>query len=108
VTENGDSIRLYPINFRELAEHQQYRKYQWIELDAVKLTGRDNRKESFRPITESIVVRGDPIPTHRGSWSARGQYVLGKKARSMEDLWDCQAADLTSLGALVPSKCRIW
>ncbi|MDE2732276.1 MAG: hypothetical protein OXI38_12870 [Bacteroidota bacterium] len=106
VTENGDFIRLYPINFRELAEHQQYRKYQWIELDAVKHTGRDKRKESFRPITESIVVRGDPIPTHRGSWSERGQYVLAKKTRSMEDLWDRQAADHTSLGVFRPKEVQ--
>ena len=31
VTESGDFIRLYPINFRDLPYSKQYRKYQWIE-----------------------------------------------------------------------------
>ena len=31
VTETGDFIRLYPINFRELPFTRQYKKYQWVE-----------------------------------------------------------------------------
>jgi len=47
VTESGDFIRLYPINFRELDYARQYRKYQWMEVEAEKHTGRDVRKESI-------------------------------------------------------------
>lgn len=48
VTESGDFVRLYPVNFRDLPFSQQYKKYQWIEVMAEKHRGRDVRKESFR------------------------------------------------------------
>ena len=46
VTETGDFIRLYPINFRDLPFSKQYKKYQWIDVIAEKHQGRDVRKES--------------------------------------------------------------
>jgi hypothetical protein len=67
VTEAGDFVRLYPINFRDLSYSQQYKKYQWLEVDATKHTGRDSRKESYRPQCESIRLIGEPViaPTQR-------------------------------------------
>ena len=44
VKENGNFVRLYPLNFRDLPYSQKYQKYQWIEVEAEKHTGRDNRK----------------------------------------------------------------
>jgi hypothetical protein len=32
VTEAGDFIRLYPVNFRELEYAKKYQKYQWMEV----------------------------------------------------------------------------
>jgi len=104
VTENGDFIRLYPINFRDLPYTQQYRKYQWIEVDADKHTGRDVRKESYRPRPDTLKVIGKPIPTRNGDWSERAKYVLKKKAQSMEELQARQEADQTSLGIFRPKK----
>jgi hypothetical protein len=66
VTEAGDFIRLYPINYRDLPWDQQFRKYQWIEVMAEKHTGRDFRKESWRPDSDSVTLLGEPIPTGRG------------------------------------------
>ena len=71
VTEDMEFIRLYPINFRELPFEQQYRKYQWIEVEVEKHKGRDTRKESYRPVGDSIRLIGEPIPTHKGDWSDR-------------------------------------
>lgn len=104
VTETGDFVRLYPINFRDLPFSQQYRKYQWIEVIAEKHEGRDVRKESYRPDCDSINILGEPIPTKRGDWSERARYALAKKALSMEDLYEKQEADRTSLGVLRPKK----
>ena len=66
VTETGEFIRLYPINFRDLPFSQQFKKYQWIEISAEKHTGRDVRKESYRPDSESIKLIGEPILTKKG------------------------------------------
>jgi len=103
VTEDGDFIRLYPINYRDLPWDQQFKKYQWIEVMAEKHTGRDFRKESWRPDSDSVTLLGEPIPTSRGGdWSARGKYVLRNVAASMEELRDRQDLDTTSLGIFRP------
>lgn len=104
VTENGDFVRLYPINFRDLPFVQQYKKYQWIEVVAEKHQGRDVRKESYRPDSDSIKICGEPIPSNPGNWSERSKYALAKKSLSMEDLYDQQQTDQTSLGIFKPKK----
>jgi len=104
VTESGDFIRLYPINFRDLPFSQQYKKYQWIEVDAVKHVGIDSRKESFRPNCDGLKILGNPIPTKKGDWSERAKYVLLKKSDSIEELAKQQKKDKTSLGVFKPRK----
>lgn len=104
VRENGGFVRLYPINFRDLPFSQQYKKYQWISVEAERHKGRDVRKESFRPNCDSIRIVGEPIQTKRGDWTERGQYVLAQQSQSMEHLYDQQKADRTSLGIFKP-KC---
>jgi len=102
VQESGDFVRLYPINFRDLPFAQQYQKYQWIEVDAIRHEGRDVRKESYRPDCDTLKLIGAPIPTRNGDWSARGKLALKNKAKSMEELQDSQELDRTSLGILKP------
>jgi hypothetical protein len=104
VTESGDFIRLYPINFRDLHYTRKFKKYQWIEVLAEKHQGRDVRKESYRPDSDSIKILGKPIPSNPGNWSERARYALAKKARSMEDLYDQQRKDRTSLGIFKPKR----
>jgi hypothetical protein len=102
ITESGDFIRLYPINYRDLPWDQQFKKYQWIEVMAEKHS-RDMRKESWRPDSDSVELLGEAIPTGAGrDWSERGKYVLKNVAASMEELWDRQDEDNTSLGILRP------
>lgn len=101
VTEAGDFVRLYPINFRDLPYSQQYKKYQWLEVDAVKHSGRDSRKESYRPDCGSIRLIGEPLPSAR-NWEERARYVLAKRSQSMEELREKQERDRTSLGIFKP------
>ena len=82
VTESGDFVRLYPINFRDLPFSQQYKKYQWIEVVAGKHRGRDVRRESYRPDSDTIQIIGEPIKSNPGNWVERARYALAKKARS--------------------------
>jgi len=102
VTETGDFVRLYPINFRDLPYPRQHKKYQWIKIVAEKHKGRDVRKESFRPDCDSIEIIGEPIPSNPGNWKRRAMYALAKKSKSMEDLYDQQKKDRTSLGIFRP------
>jgi len=103
VREDGSFIRLYPINFRDLPYGKQYQKYQWIELRAHKHR-RDPRKESYRPDCESIKLLGKPVPPNRGDWSERAKYALAQASASMEELYDQQKRDHTSLGVFRPRK----
>jgi len=71
ITESGEWVRLYPIDYRYRSEEQKFHKYQWIEVDlGPKGAGNDRRKESRRPDLDSIVPIGEPIPPARG-WAAR-------------------------------------
>ncbi len=103
VTETGEFIRLYPIRFRDLPFSKQYRKYQWIEVDAEKHTGRDTRKESYRPREDTLRPVGEPLDT-KHNWAERAKYALAKRSRSMEALWDDQRRDRTSLGVIRPKE----
>jgi hypothetical protein len=105
VTETGDFIRLYPVNFRDLPYSQQYRKYQWLEVDAVKHKGRDSRKESYRPDCNSIRLIGEPIPS-ANNWAERSKFTLAKSSQSMEELFLKQEQDKTSLGIFRPKEVR--
>lgn len=55
VTEAGEWVRLYPIDYRYRAPSQRFKKYQWIEVGLwPRGAGNDNRKESRRPDLDSI------------------------------------------------------
>ena len=101
VNESGEFIRLYPIRFRDLAFSQQYKKYQWIEVEADKHTGRDTRKESYRPREDSLKILDEPI-SPRDNWRERAKYALAQKSKSMEELYEHQKRDRTSLGVIRP------
>lgn len=103
ITRSGDFVRLYPINFRDLPYSQQYRKYQWLEVNATKHTGRDSRKESYRPDCSSIRMIGEPL-TPKNNWAERSRYALSRVSRSMEELADKQKEDKTSLGIFRPKE----
>ncbi len=62
VNEQGKWRRIYPIPFRELKEHERYKKYQWVEVD-IKKNPSDPRPESYkleRP--PSIRIVNAPLP----------------------------------------------
>lgn len=103
IDHEGHFIRLFPIDFRGLPYDQQFKKYQWVRLEAVKHTGRDYRKESFRPFLESIRTIGEPISA-RDNWGHRKRHVLKNVAPSMEALWNQNESDATSLGIVAPAE----
>ena len=70
VTEEGEWVRLYPIDYRYRPSNQQFHKYQWIEVDLAEWgKGNDNRKESRRPSLDTIRLLGEPLDT-KNNWEA--------------------------------------
>lgn len=78
ITEDGAMMRLYPIKYRKLPAHEQYEKFEWVELDVEKrIPEQDFRPESYRPanIDALGLTRLSSIPT-TDNWAVRKDYVL--------------------------------
>ena len=84
ITEDGEWIRLYPVLFRQLDFDQQYKKYQWVELEVEKRT-EDPRPESYKPLNIDQMVRGDRVDT-KDNWILRKSLVLKKVYKDMDKL----------------------
>lgn len=102
---DGTWVRIYPVPFRKRAYTEQYKKYDWIELDLVKNTS-DFRPESFRPSTlgTEINVVGH-IDTSR-NWEERKKVCLGNIYYNLSELI-AEAKDKnigTSLAVFKPSE----
>jgi len=59
ITESNEWVRLYPIDYRYRPVEQQFKKYQWIEVDlGPRGGGNDQRAESRKPHLNSIKIVG--------------------------------------------------
>lgn len=83
--EDGAWIRIYPIPFRKRSYKEQYKKYDWIEVELVKNKS-DFRPESYRPKTldSEIKVIGH-VDTTR-NWRERKKLCLGKIYYNLSEL----------------------
>jgi len=104
ITESGEWVRLYPVDYRYRSAEQRFRKYQWIEVDLwPNGDGNDNRKESRRPELNSITVVGEPLPPANG-WAARRAIIDTMPHFTHKQLTSLYDSDKTSLGILRPTK----
>jgi len=104
VTESGEWVRLYPIDYRYRARNQQFRKYQWIEVALGPAgAGNDNRKESRRPNLDSIRLLGEPLST-RDNWRDRREIIDRLRHFTRNELVSLHEQDKTSLGIVRPSR----
>ena len=103
--EDGSWIRIYPVQFRKKGYSEQYRKYDWIEIDLVKNKS-DFRPESYRPVSHDTEIKIlDRIDSDRGSWEERRKFVLKKVHTNLTSLI-AEAKDKTvstSLAVFKPS-----
>jgi hypothetical protein len=103
--EDGTWIRIYPVQFRQRPYHEQYKKYDWIEMDIVKNES-DFRPESFRPATiDSEIKLVDHIGTD-DNWAERKKFVMGKVYYNLTELIEeAKNKDMrTSLAVFKPTK----
>jgi hypothetical protein len=103
--EDGTWIRLYPVPFRKKSYNEQYKKYDWIDVDLVKNTS-DFRPESFRPhsIDTEIKVVGH-IDT-ANNWEERKKICLGNIHYNLNELIaEAKNKDIgTSLAVFKPTE----
>ena len=101
--EDGTWIRIYPIPFRKKSYQEQYKKYDWIEIDLIKNT-RDFRPETFRPknIESEIKLIGH-IDT-KNNWAQRKNFCLKKVYTNIEQLSKEAHNAGTSLAVFKPTE----
>jgi hypothetical protein len=107
ITEEGKWIRIYPIPFRQLDYDNQFRKYEWIELDLIRNTS-DFRLESYRPknfMLNDLISYGI-IKADGNAWVERRKFVLKNIYTNLEQLIaEAKNKDIrTSLAVLKPTK----
>lgn len=102
LTESGDWVRVYPIDFRSLKRNQKYRKYQWIEVECIKDTS-DPRKESYKVVGEIKPL--DTICTCN-NWKYRKEILLQNIYFSKEKLLESYKNEGTSLAIFKPSMIK--
>jgi hypothetical protein len=104
VTATGEWVRLYPIDYRYRPNHQQFRKYQWIDVDlAPRGSGNDQRAESRKPRLDSIRIVGEPLPSDDG-WRERRAIIDRLPVRTVNELRLAYDERKTSLGIVRPKR----
>lgn len=86
--EDGDWVRIYPVKYRALPYEQQYKKYNWIELDLIRRKD-DFRQESYQPrrgVDETIRIVGHIGTGKNRDWGDRKRFALREVFTSMNDL----------------------
>ena len=67
-------MRIYPVPFRRLEEAEQYRKFDWLELDLVKARS-DPRPESWSPVDPKQMTAVGHLDT-ADDWRERRRLLL--------------------------------
>ena len=103
ISDAGEWVRLYPIDYRYRPNHQQFRKYQWIEVElASRGAGNDNRKESRKPNLDSISILGAPLTTANG-WAERRAIIDPLPHYTRKQLEGLYETQRISLGIVRPT-----
>jgi len=104
ITDAGEWVRLYPIDYRYRPTNQQFHKYQWVEIGlADHGAGNDDRRESRRPDLESIRLLGEPLPTKDG-WRARREIIDRMPHHTRIQLEARYVSEKVSLGIVRPTE----
>ena len=109
IREDGSWVRLYPVPFRRLNDDDQYRKFDWIELDVRKSTS-DPRPETCHPKDAKAIEPAGHIGTEDG-WRERRKVL---KAVCVHDrhqpLFEGAKANRVSLAMFKPARILdfIW
>lgn len=99
LTRDREWLRIYPVTFRMLENDRQFRKYQWIRARIKKAS--DSRPESHKIDLNSIEILDEALSTEE-AWAKRRDFLEPVRKRSMEDIWEEQERNGTSLAFFKP------
>lgn len=104
ITEQGEWVRLYPIDYRYRPSYQRFRKYQWIRVGlSPRGSGNDRRRESRKPDLDSIQILGEPLSLKR-KWEERRAIIDALPHHTIIELKALYAAEGVSLGIVRPAR----
>lgn len=104
INEANEWVRLYPVDYRYRPKAQQFKKYQWIEVDLERPpSNRDNRPESWRPTLDSIKVIGERLST-KNKWRERREIIDAMPHHTGNHLKSLFEKNKTSLGIVRPKR----
>jgi hypothetical protein len=83
--EDGSWVRIYPVQFRKKSYDEQYKKYDFIELDLVKNKS-DFRPESYRPYSFDSEIKIVGHLNTENNWAKRKEIVLKNVYFDLEKL----------------------
>jgi len=110
VRPDGSWVRIYPVPFRRLEEVEQYRKFDWIEVELAR-NHSDPRPETFKPIHYDHFLPVAHMDT-ADNWRERRRLLLNTAEvfDRIEPLMEDAKANRRSLAVFKPSKIRgfIW
>lgn len=100
---DGSWMRLYPVPFRRLEEEEQYRKFEWVELDAKKST-KDHRPETWHPTDAKAIHPVAHLDTKDGWRERRKALQKVKVYRELQPLLDGAKQNSLSLAMFKPAR----
>jgi hypothetical protein len=104
VTERGQWVRIYPVDYRYMDQDKRFQKYQWIEVGLFPYGHRtDTRKESRRPNLDTLKKLGEPLST-KDAWKERREIVDALRHCTVNQLKSLYEKERTSLGIVRPKQ----
>ncbi len=104
ITEEGEWIRLYPIDMRYFVGKDKISKYDIIEVECKKDRDKLSRKESHKVRPDSIRIIDKSLTKPKADWGKRNKIILPHITTSLDTLQQQYEMDKTSLGILKPKK----
>ncbi|MED0670391.1 hypothetical protein P4S95_09190 [Aneurinibacillus aneurinilyticus] len=100
ITEDGEWIRLYPVQFRSMEKAKQFEKYTWIKVRLKK--AKEHREDSYNPDMDSFKILEHIGPDN--NWFKRKHIVYPTRSKSIEELESQLITHKKSLGIFKPKE----
>jgi hypothetical protein len=105
ITDDGQWIRLYPVDYLNLPGEARFKKYQWIEVDVEPWgVNNDQRVESRRPRLQTLEVVPGPSVSRSYRWRARREIIDPMPHHTLNELTRLYNDGHISLGIVRPTK----
>ncbi len=104
ITEDGEWIRLYPIDMRHFIGDEKISKFDIIEVECAPHSDKLSRRESHKVRPDSIKIIDRSLTKPKADWKKRNAIVLPMRNDSIELLEQDFKNHKTSLGLIKPTQ----